>query len=205
MELSGMKSFNSIVIIQRKTMIEPEEMKIKQIRRESSPTRPNKSFEITLTEKSNWNYHEITVRRACQGISLQHKLPALQFRRFQYQSSNQRSAGTFPKGFPDGEILLEIPWDGRLVPGNLPYRTVRTRLFRAFRGFPDLFVHQKDLSGTCPPIPGTCLKNFQKIKNLILNGKWSETRWEISSFVYHHYVVEKLCFTILIFLLGWFS
>ena len=61
-----MKSFNSIVIIQRKTMIEPEEMKIKQIRRESSPTRPNKSFEITLTEKSNLNNHGITVRTGCQ-------------------------------------------------------------------------------------------------------------------------------------------
>ena len=63
---SGMKSFNSIVIIQRKTMIEPEEMKIKQIRRESSPSRPNKSFEITLTEKSNLNNHGITVTTGCK-------------------------------------------------------------------------------------------------------------------------------------------
>ena len=52
MELSGMKSFNSIVIIQRKTMIEPEEMEIKQIRRESPPDRPNKSFDITPTEQN---------------------------------------------------------------------------------------------------------------------------------------------------------
>ena len=59
MELSGMKSFNSIVIIQRKTMIEPEEMEIKQLRRESPPERPNKSFDITLTEKSKWNSNNL--------------------------------------------------------------------------------------------------------------------------------------------------
>ena len=136
MELSGMKSFNSIVIIQRKTMIEPEEMKIKQIRRESSPTRPNKSFEITLTEKSNWNNHGITVRWPFQANSLQHKLI------------------------------------------NLEDFNIKVRTQTIFEGW--LFV----------------LKFFSKSEHLIIilqfvNGKWSEIRWEISSFVYHHYVVDK--------------